>query len=980
MEDTGLPLAIDLAPGSGGICQGKAVGTFSQSLANVIDVEGYTGVVIAKRCSSQPITDEPIVYGFSRLLQRRKVLSSSAVVLGLSREKDHFRHQDNLVKHENKSDEQLLKGIQTHSRAAVRAWKALKKETSDTLDYNSFKDALGTLDIKVMESRAKRLWSVMDLGKQGLVDISDFEIGLMAHDAIEIKDYLTPYDSFHAFDLDGGGSISFQEFARAIEVLTDRSWTEEAAKSIFNKLPKTSKGELGYLAYKRAWYNLVNPSEELKKRGINARSAAHVFSTKKSVLKSAIELDEKIEEEIWANIRRRIEDVRQKVRKKRDEKRKKAIKSHVGLSDVKEAAERRRAKNILIQKEQKQYIKQRDETRVLANRLEVAKAEEKRQESQKIKAKFAAKEADRQEAIKASGKDQIWITGNPRMKLLPAAMWEEDDWIQRLPFVVLCDLSGNALAELPTGEKFFARMQKLRKLSLSNNMLEDLTSLALDKCHNLQILNMDRNQLHEIPPNIFHSLPQIQRLDISSNRLSALPYNIGSLAHLQTLVAHSNTLRAVPETIGELKSLEILDISANSLKEIPESISKCLSLRLMNVSRNRLARLPVDLGNLMELIAVWAGFNRLTAIPDSMVSLIKLEHLDLEYNCLPGLGRALDGLTNCMNINVSRNCIEALSFEIRGCEALQALDLRGNCLHGVPVELGLCKNLLSLQISGNQIDCIPDEIEGCSMLSLLDLSSNCIKGYLTEHLGNLRQLISLNVSYNAITTFPSSVGALVNLKELRASHNRLEYLPNSLKFLHRLIVVDFSSNCLKDIPPAFCGMEDLEELDLTSNLISSLNTEGVLATKKLKRLILSGNRIRLLPLEVSKLVEAIPDFKFDRNPLSLPQKWLPYQEAEVLEHTNAQAIFVPTAKREWMKNSNLYLDHKASLMDFENTIMNDLKLAGTWRPFLEPHIRKFFVKCKEGGHSLLSPMAAAAAAAAAEEEEEEEEELSTLHQ
>ncbi len=965
MEDTGLLLVIDLVPDSGGICKGNAIGTFSQSLSNVIDVEGYTGVVIAKRCSTVPTTDEPIVYGFSSLLQQRNVLSSSAVVLGLSREKDRFQHENNLVKHENKSDDQLLKSIQTHSRAAIRAWKALKKGTSDTLDYNSFKDALDTLDIKIMESRAKWLWSVMDLGNRGLIDISDFEIGLMAHDAIEIKEYLTPYDSFHAFDLDKGGSISFEEFARAIEVLTDRSWTENSAYAIFKKLPKTLNGELDYLAYKQAWYNLVNSSEELKKRGINAHSTTHIFTTKKSVLKSAVELEEKIEKETWGNIRRRIEDVRQKVRKKRDQKKRKTvIKNHMGLSDAKEAVERRRTKQIMIQKEQKQNIRQRDEARVLANRLEVAKAEQKRQESQKIKAKFAAKEADRQEAIKASGKDQIWITGNPRMKLLPDEMWKEDDWIQRLPFVVLCDLSENSLEELPTGENFFGRMKHLRKLSLSNNVLDDLTSLALDKCHNLQILNIDRNHLHEIP-NIFNSLPQIQRLDISSNRLSALPHSIGSLSHLQTLIAHSNTLQAIPETIGELKSLEIFDISANALKEIPESISKCLSLRLMNVSRNRLARLPVDLGNLMELTAVWAGFNRLTAIPDSMVSLIKLEHLDLQYNCLPELGHALDGMTNCLDINVSRNCIEVLSFKIRGCESLQVLDLRGNCLHAVPVELGLCNNLLSLHVSGNQLGCIPDEIEGCTILSLLDLSSNCIKGDLTEHLGNLAQLISLNVSYNLITTFPSSIGALANLQTLKASHNRLEKLPDSLKFLHHLRVVDFSSNCLKEMPPVFFGMMDLEELDLTSNLISNLNTEGLLATKKLKRLVLSGNRIKLLPLEISKLVEAIPDFKFDNNPLNLPQKWLPYQESEVLEYMNAQAIFRPIAMRHWTKKFNLYLDHKASLMDFENTIIDDLKHAGTWRPFLLPHIRTFFVECKERGgnggedSSLLFPMAEA---------------------
>ena len=34
----------------------------------------------------------------------------------------------------------------------------------------------------------------------------------MMNDAIDDARYLTPYDSFLAFDLDGGGSISYAEF------------------------------------------------------------------------------------------------------------------------------------------------------------------------------------------------------------------------------------------------------------------------------------------------------------------------------------------------------------------------------------------------------------------------------------------------------------------------------------------------------------------------------------------------------------------------------------------------------------------------------------------------------------------------------------------------------------------------------------------------------------------------------------------------
>jgi hypothetical protein len=44
--------------------------------------------------------------------------------------------------------------------------------------------------------------------------MTDFEIGLMAHDAIDDKGYLTPHDSFIVFDLDSGGTISLDEFLK----------------------------------------------------------------------------------------------------------------------------------------------------------------------------------------------------------------------------------------------------------------------------------------------------------------------------------------------------------------------------------------------------------------------------------------------------------------------------------------------------------------------------------------------------------------------------------------------------------------------------------------------------------------------------------------------------------------------------------------------------------------------------------------------
>lgn len=45
-----------------------------------------------------------------------------------------------------------------------------------------------------------------------MIGISEMEVALMVHDVVPNNTYLTPLDSFHTFDLDGGGDISWAEF------------------------------------------------------------------------------------------------------------------------------------------------------------------------------------------------------------------------------------------------------------------------------------------------------------------------------------------------------------------------------------------------------------------------------------------------------------------------------------------------------------------------------------------------------------------------------------------------------------------------------------------------------------------------------------------------------------------------------------------------------------------------------------------------
>lgn len=65
-----------------------------------------------------------------------------------------------------------------------------------------------------------------------------------------------------------------------------------------------------------------------------------------------------------------------------------------------------------------------------------------------------------------------------------------------------------------------------------------------------------------------HALERLKNLvslNLSGNRLTALPTSIGSLNCLEILDASNNDLRELPPTIGDLQTLQTLNITGNPL-------------------------------------------------------------------------------------------------------------------------------------------------------------------------------------------------------------------------------------------------------------------------------------------------------------------------------------------------------------------------------------------------------------------------------
>ena len=92
---------------------------------------------------------------------------------------------------------------------------------------------------------------------------------------------------------------------------------------------------------------------------------------------------------------------------------------------------------------------------------------------------------------------------------------------------------------------------------------------------NYSELDLSNEDLNEIPEEIF-TLPNLEKLDISDNKLSELR-GIDRLPKLKVLIAKNNGISALQSAILKLKNLNSLDITGNPLSHSNPELSKLSS-------------------------------------------------------------------------------------------------------------------------------------------------------------------------------------------------------------------------------------------------------------------------------------------------------------------------------------------------------------------------------------------------------------------
>lgn len=267
---------------------------------------------------------------------------------------------------------------------------------------------------------------------------------------------------------------------------------------------------------------------------------------------------------------------------------------------------------------------------------------------------------------------------------------------------------------IPDSLRFFPN---LRELTLSCHR-SGAWPPNLDKLQKLEklFLHYDNGVL---PPHEIGQLSNLTTLSLYTGSYE-LPEEFSHLQTLKHLTITCACTRASLNKIFSLKNLETLELRCTEkIDAIPPDIGNLTALRVLTLSDNKITSLPPLMGLLENLETLNLSKNQLSTLPGEMLRLKKLKTFDLSDNLLESLPAQLGELENLVSLNVESNHLTSLPDEIGRLTLLENLIVRYNRLSTFPTGIGNLKSLTRLDAYHNPIQHIPDEIAKLSNDAIL---------------------------------------------------------------------------------------------------------------------------------------------------------------------------------------------------------------------------------------------------------------------
>ncbi|XP_005385317.1 PREDICTED: leucine-rich repeat-containing protein 40 isoform X3 [Chinchilla lanigera] len=327
-------------------------------------------------------------------------------------------------------------------------------------------------------------------------------------------------------------------------------------------------------------------------------------------------------------------------------------------------------------------------------------------------------------------------------------------------------LRRNKLRFLPE----FPSCRLLKELHVGENQIEMLGAEHLKHLNSILVLDLRDNKLKSVPDEIT-LLQSLERLDLSNNDISSLPYSLGNL-HLKFLALEGNPLRTIrreiinkgtqevlkylrskitddgprqsdsfPETtamtlpsesrvnVHAIVTLKILDYSDKQAALIPDEVFDAVKgnvVTSVNFSKNQLQEIPKRIVELKEMVSdVNLSFNKLSLVSLELCMLQKLTFVDLRNNFLHSLPEEMKSLIRLQTINLSFNRFKVLPEVLYDIPALETILISNNQVGSLsPQKIKVMENLMTLDLQNNDLLQVPPELGNCVSLRTLLLDGN----------------------------------------------------------------------------------------------------------------------------------------------------------------------------------------------------------------------------------------------------------------
>nr|CAD7431271.1 unnamed protein product [Timema monikensis] len=407
-----------------------------------------------------------------------------------------------------------------------------------------------------------------------------------------------------------------------------------------------------------------------------------------------------------------------------------------------------------------------------------------------------------------SGSGQIRVP-NLTEYLKSNSLSSEELWIE---------FNGNGIRNISN-----LKLPNVKYLSISDNIIEDITKGVFSSMETLQFVSLARNQLNTISLDKLKGLKNVHVLDLSNNNLETIDGGTFiEMRSLTTLILAQNFIKTIgPNLFSGMEHLETLDLSRNRIMEFsPSALALVPGLKHLILTGNMIEDLKsLNLKNVPNLLKLDLSFNHIYKLDVDVFSThLALGRLLLANNYLTSI---LSLPPNIAYLDISNNPILDLQKIILTIPQIEELHIYNTSL----IEWEALTDFDQLQV--------------------LNISTNSLEVFQIKRLPKLR---ILDISNNSLTSVPDgiTVDELPSLEEIYLDFNPIKNIsfPTTNLPFEKLNVMSFCNNPALTVLNAgvFNGLfKNVDTLRLSNNPTLSKIHEEAFKGVKINKIDLNSN-------------------------------------------------------------------------------------------------------------------------------------------